>query len=471
MIVDRPGAGESRMRLQCKHYYFVGIGGSGMSAVAQILRAQGHRVSGSDRTHDSRGNRHLFNKLEAQGIRLMPQAGASVTPDIDFLIVSSAIESSSPEREQALRLGMPIIHRAELLANLFNPATGIGIAGTSGKSTVTGMVASILDADDRRASVINGGIITQYVTQSLVGNARCGVGGMCLAELDESDGSIRQFFPAAGVITNISKDHKPLSELRILFQQFIDQTSGPLVLNADCPEIAFLNAPEAITFGIVHPARYRARRIKAGPVGMRFEVNGSAYAVRLPGRHNVANALAAIALSAELGVPVKARQLGLRRFKGIQRRLTRIGTVGAITVLDDFAHNPDKLQASLSAIRAMSKRMLIVFQPHGYGPTRFMRDELALAFGVAMRRGDVLIGLPIFDAGGTADRSISTADLLEQVRGPRCVVAVDRPGALREICGRVRGGDVIAVMGARDDSLTRFARSIVRVLRERGGLG
>lgn len=450
----------------CKHYYFAGIGGSGMSAVAQILQAQGHRVSGSDRTHDSRGNRHLFGKLERQGIRLLPQTAASVSPGIDFLVVSSAIETTSPERAQAQRLDIPIIHRAELLASLFNRATGIGIAGTSGKSTVTGMVASILDADSRRPTVINGGIIVQYVSADHIGNARSGEPELCLAELDESDGSIRHFCSAAGLITNISKDHKPLSELRVLFQQFIDHTSGPLVINADCPESASLNAPGAVTFGIAHKADFRAHHITPGPEGMRFQVNGDAYTVRLPGRHNVANALAAIALCSQLGVPGSACRLGLRRFKGIQRRLSRIGTVDSIAVLDDFAHNPDKIRASLAAIRSMSKRMVIVFQPHGYGPTRFLLEELAQAFGTAMRRGDILIGLPIFDAGGTADRSISTKDLLERVQGPRCFVVGNRAGALRKICSLARRGDTVAVMGARDDSLTRFARSIVRALRE-----
>jgi UDP-N-acetylmuramate--alanine ligase len=454
------------MRKQCNHYYFSGIGGSGMSAVAQILQARGHRVSGSDRTYDSRGNRPLFGKLQRQGIRLLPQAAASVTPEIDFLVVSSAIETTSPERAQARFLNIPIIHRAELLANLFNPVAGIGIAGTSGKSTVTGMVASILDADNRRPTVINGGIIMQYVSVERVGNARSGEAGLCLAELDESDGSISRFFPAAGVITNISKDHKTLKELRILFQQFVDQTGGPLVLNADCPESTGLNAPGAVTFGITHRADFRARHIASGPEGLRFQVNGHDYAVRLPGRHNVANALAAIALCVQLGVPAGACRLGLRRFKGIQRRLSRIGTVDSISVFDDFAHNPDKLRASLAAIRSMSKRMLIVFQPHGYGPTRFLLEELALSFNTAMRRGDILIGLPIFDAGGTADRSISTKDLLERVQGPRCFAVGDRSGAVRKICSLVRGGDTVAVMGARDDSLTRFARSIVRGLRE-----
>lgn len=452
---------------QGKHYYFAGIGGSGMSAVAQILRAQGNRVSGSDRTRDSGGNSRLFAKLERQGIRLRPQAAASVTPDIDFLVVSSAIEFSSPELIQARVLNIPVVHRAELLANLFNRSTGIGIAGTSGKSTVCGMVASILDADRRRPTVINGGIITQYVSSLQVGNARAGDEGLCLAELDESDGSIRHFFPTAGVLTNISKDHKPLSELRQLFQQFFNQTGKEFVLNADCPESARLNAAGAVTFGITHRADYRARSITSGPEGMRFQVNGSAYTIRLPGRHNVANALAAIALSSQMGVPTKARQLGLRRFKGIERRLTRTGAVDAITVLDDFAHNPDKLRASLAAVRPMSKRMLIVFQPHGYGPTRFMLDDLARAFGEAMRQRDILIGLPIFDAGGTADRSISTADLLDRVRGPRCFAVGTRDEALQEICTLARSGDTIAVMGARDDSLTRFARAIVRALRER----
>lgn len=438
-----------------------------MSAVAQIVRAQGHRVSGSDRSLDRGGNRQMFKKLEAQGIRLMPQAGASIGPEIDFLVVSSAIEATSPERERALRFSIPVIHRSEVLANVFNPATGIGIAGTSGKSTVTGMVASILDADNRQPTVINGGIILQYAGAGRIGNARLGTGELCLAELDESDGSISRFFPSFGLITNISKDHKPLVELRDLFQQFADQTSGPLILNADCPECSSLHVSEAVTFGISKPARFRARNIRPAADGIHFQVDDDEYTVRLPGRHNVANAVAAIAVSAELGVPVKARQRGLRRFKGIQRRLTRAGAAGSIAVFDDFAHNPQKVRASLAAIRAMSKRMLIVFQPHGYGPTRFMLGELALAFSDAMRRADVLIGLPIFDAGGSADRSISTSDLLEQVKGPRCVFAGKRPVAVNTICSLAREGDVIVVMGARDDSLSPFARSIVRALRKR----
>jgi len=200
---------------------------------------------------------------------------------------------------------------------------------------------------------------------------------------------------------------------------------------------------------------------------MRFTVDGIAYAISQPGRHNVANALAAIALCAELGVPAKARQLGLQRFKGIQRRLSLAGMVDEMTVWDDFAHNPDKLRASLRALRPMSRRMLIIFQPHGYGPTRFMLDELARAFSQEMRKSDVLTGLPIFDAGGTADRSISTADLLARVGGPLCLTAKSRAAALHEIISRARPGDAIAVMGARDDSLSAFARSIVRALRRR----
>jgi len=456
-----------KKRLKPQHYYFAGIGGSGMSALAQILRARGHRVSGSDRTNDSGGNRSVFKKLAKQGIVLLPQKGASVSGDVDFLVVSSAIESSSPERAQALHHTIPVIHRAQLLADLFNPAEGIGIAGTSGKSTVCGMVASILYADCRQATVINGGIINQYVSAAMLGNARHGEGAECLAELDESDGSISRYFPAASLITNISQDHKTLDELQALFQGFIDRTRGFVVLNADCSESARLRAPGALTFGVEHPADYRATGITTESQGMRFMVDGAPYGIRQPGRHNVANALAAIALCAGLGVPVKARQLGLRRFKGIQRRLSLAGTVDAIAVWDDFAHNPDKLRASLRAIRPMARRLLVVFQPHGYGPTRFMLEELARAFSQDMRRGDILVGLPIFDAGGTADRSISTADLLRRVDGPRCLATGSREEALHEILSRARPGDAIAVMGARDDSLSTFARSIVRGLRRR----
>jgi UDP-N-acetylmuramate--alanine ligase len=184
--------------------------------------------------------------------------------------------------------------------------------------------------------------------------------------------------------------------------------------------------------------------------------------LRVPGRHNLLNALAAIAVGGALGIPLPAISKGLGAFKGVKRRLDIVGRRNSVIVVDDFGHNPDKIAASINALRPIGKRLLIVFQPHGYGPTRFLLGELARAFSAHLRPADMLIALKIYDAGGTADRSISSEDLLALVRGPQCRYSAERPEAISFLKEQARPGDVIAVMGARDDSLSAFARQILK---------
>lgn len=433
-----------------------------MSSLAQILRRQGNWVGGSDRSFDGNLNRRLFSKLQRQGILLFPQNETSISHKLDFLVVSSAIEKNNRELQKAKALKIPVLLRAELLANLFNASYGIGIAGTSGKSTVTGMVASILDASGSDPAVINGGIIKQYVSKNIVGNAKAGSSDIMVSEVDESDSSILYFFPQIGVITNISKDHKELDELKELFQTFASNTAKHLIVNGDCPTSGSIQSKGALTFGLGESCFIKAENVVTLEKGTRFDFKGLPFRLNVPGLHNLYNALASISVAVALNIPLKIIQKGLASFRGIKRRLDLVGRKNGIIVIDDFAHNPDKINASISYLKEMGKRLFIIFQPHGYGPTRFLLKELGLTFSSALRPSDFLLCLDIYDAGGTADRQITSLDLLGVVKGPRTVYVKSRKEAVGFVGQRVQNGDVIAVMGARDDTLSGFARKILR---------
>jgi UDP-N-acetylmuramate--alanine ligase len=449
-----------------KKYYFVGIGGSGMSSLAQLLRQRGSLVCGSDRSFDRGLNLPLSRKLRLQGIELAAQQEQSVTADIDELVVSTAIEASSAEIRRARELGIPVVHRSELLAHLFNDSRGIAVSGTSGKTTVTAMTASVLDAAGLDPSFVNGGYVKQYITGMHLGNARSGSSACMVCEADESDGSIVRYRPAISVITNITRDHKDLPELRSLFQTFADNTAETLIVCGDCPEASAVSCRvRRITYGLSPGCDITPERIDMQPDGPVFFVDGVQFRLRVPGMHNLQNALAAIAVGRALDVPLQAVSKGLAAFRGVKRRLDMVGRGSGVLVVDDFGHNPDKIGASIAALRPMGKRLIIVFQPHGYGPTRFLLPELARTFSSQLKPRDILVCLKIYDAGGTADRSISSGDLLERVSGPRCHYAPERKAALAFLKEQARPGDVIVVMGARDDSLGTFARSIFRGLK------
>jgi UDP-N-acetylmuramate--alanine ligase len=443
-----------------KKYYFVGIGGSGMNPLAQILRQQGCWVGGSDRSFDRGTNAALFEKLQSLGIRLFPQDGSGVSADLDTLVVSTAIEAQNRELERARAFSIPVMHRAELLAQIFNMGFGIAIAGTSGKTTVTAMAASVLDAAGKDPTVINGGIIRQYESPARIGNAKCGTTDIVLIETDESDGSIVKFKPRIGVITNISKDHKELGELRQLFQTFSSNTADTLIANGDDREIRALGISNMITFGMKAANRIIVDKVQQSTRGTTFEVQDNIFHLSVPGLHNVYNAAAAIAIGLVMGLPAKAIQNGISSFAGTRRRLDIVRRENGITVIDDFAHNPDKLSSSIAALKSMGKRLIVIFQPHGYGPTRFLLNELGASFSAALNASDFLFLLPIYDAGGTADRSISSADLAKKIQGPKINCAADRKEVIEQVADLVKTGDVIAVMGARDDTLSEFARDI-----------
>lgn len=456
--------------------FFCGIGGSGMLPLAQIAHGLGHPVAGSDRSRDQGRTPQKFAWLEANGFALHPQDGSGVASPDQVLVASAAIEDTVPEVARAKELGCERLSRAELLSRLFNAADfSVAIGGTSGKSTVTGMIAWILTEAGHDPTVMNGAVMKNFAgPHNPFASARVGGGKVFVSEVDESDGSIALYRPTVGVLLNVSLDHKSIEELRVLFGDYV-ATAGTAVINLDSPEAAYL-APRtgsAVTFGIKAPeaditvdpdsVEQDERGIRAAVIDNRAR---EAYPLILPmpGLHNLSNALAAIAAASAAGIGVGHAAYALRSFAGLARRFDVIGTsASGITVIDDFGHNPEKCAATLRTLKATPGRVIAFFQPHGYGPLRQMGTELAQTFARELGPDDLTILCDPVYFGGTVDRSEGSGRIVDLINaaGGKAEHVASREACGERIAALARPGDRIAVMGARDDTLTEFARSIL----------
>lgn len=457
-----------------KDYFFCGVGGSGMMPLAMIVQAQGGRISGSDRALDQGRTPEKFDWLRAHGVALHPQDGSGVVSADQVVVATGAVEDTVPDIGAAKRVGAVIKTRPQLLSELFNAApTSVGVAGTSGKSTITGMIAWILDQAGRAPTVVNGAVMKNFATPDQpFASALVGGPDLFVAEVDESDGSIARYDPTVAVVSNISLDHKSMEELRELFGGFVGR-AATAVLNLDNPETAALAqtlAPgKAITFALgEEEADLSAHDLQPLPTGMAFELRVRGEAARavtltVPGAHNVANALAALGAVRALGVGLDQAVAALETFSGIRRRLEVVGTQGGVTVIDDFAHNPDKIAATLKTLHAFDGRLLILFQPHGFGPLKLMQQEFVEGFAGLMRQDDVLLMPEPVYYGGTTDRSVGSEDIAAGVRaaGRQAQALATRADCGDRIVDMARPGDRVVVMGARDDSLSTFAAELL----------
>ncbi len=457
-------------------WFFCGIGGSGMLPLALILKHQGAEIAGSDRSRDQERTPEKFAWLESLGFHLFPQDGSGIASARQTLVASAAVEDTVPEVARARELGCPRMSRAELLATLFNAAEcGIAIGGTSGKSTVTGMAGWIMAGTGRDPTIMNGAVMKNFVRPDApFASARVGNSGAFVSEVDESDGSIALYRPKVAVLGNVSLDHKSLEELRQLFGDFLG-CSDVSAINLDDAETAALaaRAKSLVTFGIeseeamigVEPGS-----LVEDPASISATIldrrDGSSHPLHLkvPGRHNLANALAAIAATSAAGVPVAEAVSALASFAGLARRFDIVGTSpSGISVIDDFGHNPEKVSATLATLKAHPGRVIAFFQPHGYGPLRQMGAELAEVFARMLGPEDVTILCDPVYFGGTVDRSQGSERIVRLI-GEAGGVAEHIPG--RKNCGKriaeiARPGDRIVIMGARDDTLTQFAKDLL----------
>ncbi len=440
-----------------------------MSALAQVLCSRGYIVRGSDRAYDEGRDRELFKCLAGQGILLYPQTGEGVVPELDELIVSSAVEPRIPDVQRAIELHIPIVKRAELLARLFNSARGIAVGGTSGKSTVTGMIGHILQCNGANPTIINGGIMLNVSDGNVLGNGVSGSSESIVIEADESDGTISHYLPDVAVLTNISRDHKTLEDLHLLFEEFCCNARSAAVINIDCEEAAkhIDSDRRSVTFGIERDdADVLATMVRSEPWGSSFAVDDIPFRLGIPGRYNVSNAVAAIAACGLYDVSLSGCAEALATFKGIGRRMQVVGEAGGVTVVDDFAHNPDKVTAALSTLKAMKRRLFVIFQPHGFAPTLFAKDGFISAFSSCLGAGDVLVMPEIYYAGGTTEKKISSKDLINAIAaaGIDAHFVPNRREILDMVMRTVKPEGMIVIMGARDNSLTEYARVLLHHL-------
>lgn len=436
-----------------KHVHVVGVAGVGMSALAQALLADGCDVSGSDRFLDQGEDLDVLQRLSAAGVRLVPQDGSAITQSTASVAVSTAIEKENPDLAAAERLGVRVIHRAALLAELAHGKKCIAVTGTSGKTTVTGLIGWILEQLDCDPTVVNGGIVLDWQAPDRVGNVRKGRSDWWVVEADESDRSLLKFEPEWAAITNVSKDHFELDEVITLFRQFATKSKNGVVGGPGVREVLAMPAIESDTF---NPRKT--------PDGWEFQVSNMKFQVPLMGRHNAENAFVAVLLCRKLGLPLDGVREALSRFRGIHRRLEKVGEAAGITVVDDYAHNPAKIGASWSAVSESASRILGFWRPHGYGPLALMKEELATALAAVFRPDDQFFVLPVFFAGGTTEKKFSSEDFVQLLtaRGVPAVYLPDYQTLERRLLATGRHGDTILGMGARDPELPRFARQLIR---------
>ncbi len=449
-----------------------------MLPLAQLLHDAGHQIEGSDRSLDQGRLVEKFADMERRGIKLYPQDGSGVRDKAQILVASAAVESTVPDIAAAERLGLRRVTRAEALAELFNGTpTRIAIGGTSGKSTTTSMVGWILHKCGAAPTIMNGAVMKNFATTDApYASAVSGTGEVFVSEVDESDGSIALFNPTIAVLNNVSLDHKSLAELRALFGDFIAKAEVAIV-NADnknAAELGRLRASDRCqTFSLSDDsADFFASAITPEPQGMAFSLNVKSTGavsnanIAMPGRHNVANALAAIAATAATGIDATAAVSALASFKGIRRRMEYVGVANDVTLFDDFAHNPDKIAASLAALHEFDGRILVYFQPHGFGPLRLMKSEFVDCFANNLRVKDQLLMPDPAYFGGTTDRSVSSQEIVDLIAktGRRAIHMKDRAAAIAYLADVARSGDRIVVMGARDDTLSEFAQEILEAI-------
>ncbi len=459
-----------------KSYFFCGIGGSGMMPLALIVHGRGAEVAGSDRSLDQGRLGAKFEALTARGIALFPQDGSGLTSPEQILVTSAAIEDTVPDVVRAAELGAARVTRPQLLANLFNgAATGIAVGGTSGKSTVTGMIGWILHALGHDPTVMNGAVMKNFAAPDApFASALVGSGAHFVSEVDESDGSIALYRPTVAVLNNVSLDHKSLDELRHLFTDFAAKARH-IVLNLDDDETRLIAAAlpreRTATYGLDNPEADLVGTVTGEePFAIAFTVTHrqeqAQVRLQVPGRHNASNALAALAAVTALGIPLEAAADALAGFTGLRRRFEQVGEAAGVTVIDDFGHNPDKIAATLRTLHAQPGRLLLFFQPHGYGPLKVMKDALAHTLVCEMHPDDVLVLSDPVYFGGTTDRSVGSADLVHAVRagGRQAEHIPDRAACADRLVALARPSDRIVVMGARDDTLTLFAEDILRRL-------
>lgn len=450
------------------HVFFIGVAGTGMSAIAQYLKGIGKEVSGSDRYFSPGVFNDTRTKLEAEGILCFEQDGSGITERTQLVVVSTAVEDTVFEVQKAKQLNIPIIKRSELLALIAESKKTIAVGGTSGKSTTSAMLFDILEYAGLKPSIISGAGLVSIIKEGKIGNAKVGEGEWLVIEADESDGSIVQYHPEIGLLLNVDKDHKEIDVLMDVFTTFRNNSKA-FVVNDGHPLARQLSQSLRHDFSsdTSSNAFFKALNFQQKGFEIIFTIQEVPFSLYTVGRHNMENALAAVTIANLLGVDLFTCSSALKHYEGIYRRHQVMGEVDGVWLIDDYAHNPAKCAASISACQPIAPKVIAWFQPHGYGPTRFLKDDFVKEIAAVLRPQDEIWMSEIFYAGGTAVKDISANDLIQEIKalGKKAFFVEDRNQFVKEVRNHLNGNCVLLLMGARDPGLEKFAQQVWQELK------
>ena len=449
-----------------QHIFFIGVAGAGMSAIAQYLAGTGKEVSGSDRYFVAGEVNETRSKLEAEGIKCFLQNGDGITNKTQLVVVSTAIEDTVAEVQKAKALNILILKRSQLLALIANSKRSIAVGGTSGKSTTSAMLFQILQHAGMQPSIISGAGLTSIIKEGKIGNAKVGAGEWLVIEADESDGSIIEYRPEVGLLLNIDKDHQEIDELLRIFSIFKNNTTGKFIVNQSNALAKQLSQNLQNDFSINGNAGTNAINFNQQAFEISFEINAIKFLMHAIGKHSMENAVAAAAVALQLGVPLTVAAEALITYEGIYRRHQVLGNKNGIWVIDDYAHNPAKCAASIAACQPLAQKVVAWFQPHGYGPTRFLRNDFVKEIAETLRHQDEIWMSEIYYAGGNAVKDISANDLIQDINalGKNAFFVKDRNKFLETVRPHLTEGTVLLLMGARDPGLEKFSKDIFEQL-------
>ena len=444
--------------------FFIGVAGTGMSAIAQWLAGEGKTVSGSDRYFKAAEYNETKEKLETAGIQCFLQDGSGITEATELIVVSTAIEDTVFEVQKAKQLNIPIIKRSELLALIAKSKRTIAVGGTSGKSTTTAMLFNILEFAGLQPGIISGAGLTSIIKEGKIGNAKTGKGEWLVIEADESDGSIVQYEPEVGLLLNVDKDHKEIDVLMDIFATFKKNTKQLFVVNHSHPLAKQLsqNIQHDFSTDADTAAGFTATDFKQTGLITYFKINSVEFKLNQVGKHNMENALAATAVASQLGVDLTVCAQALQHYEGIYRRHQVLGNKNGVWLIDDYAHNPAKCAASIEACKYIAPKVIAWFQPHGYTPTKFLRNDFVQEIAAVLRPEDEIWMSEIFYAGGTAVKDISANDLINDLKalGKSAFFVEHRADFFAAASPHFTGDCVLLLMGARDPSLEQFAQKV-----------
>ena len=447
--------------------FFIGIAGSGMSALAQFLAGSGKTISGSDRYFTEDGKNETQIKLEAEGIKCYLQNGSGINKKLQLIIVSTAVEDTVLEVVMAKELHIPILKRSDLLALIAATKRTIAVGGTSGKSTTGGMLFQILQIAGYEPGIISGAGLVNIIKEGKIGNAKVGKGEWLIIEADESDGSIVKYHPEIGLLLNIDKDHQEIMELMEIFSIFKKNTTGKFVVNASNKLTKTLSSNSENDFSSdENVAGFKATDLVQNGMNINFKVNNIPFHLKTIGKHNMENALAAATVASLIGISLEQSAEGLKEYEGIYRRHQLLGIKKGVKVIDDYAHNPAKCAEYIKACQPIAPKVIAWFQPHGYGPTRFLKNDFIKEIAESLRPNDEIWMSEIFYAGGTAVKDISANDLISEISklGKNAFFVEDRNNLLEEFKTHFTDDCVLLLMGARDPELEFFSKNIYEQL-------